>query len=101
MESEEELRSPLRPGRTGRALALMAVSILVIGVATIAYAHPDLLPVRGGQPAGPALPRVASYRLAAIVSVNPATAGVVAELTNHDFALLNTVNGGDSWTRQL
>src|ERR1700716_273272 len=43
----------------------------------------------------------ASSRLAAIDFVNPTTGWVVAELTNHDFALLNTVNGGDSWTRQL
>lgn len=100
MDSEEELRSPLRPGRTGRALALMAVSILVIGVAAIAYVKPQLMPVRGGQPTPP-LTDVASYRLAAIDFVNPTIGWVVAELTNHDFAVLNTVNGGNSWTRQL
>src|SRR5438552_18521205 len=42
MEPEEDLRTPLRAARVGRALALMAASVLVIGIATIAYAHPQL-----------------------------------------------------------
>ncbi|HEX7265572.1 MAG TPA: hypothetical protein VF383_15445, partial [Candidatus Dormibacteraeota bacterium] len=102
MDSEEELRSPVRRGRTGRALALMAASILVIGVATIAYVRPQLL--SGGDGALPAASRFtgeASYRLAGIHFISPNTGWVVAELPNHDFAVLNTVNGGGSWTRQL
>jgi photosystem II stability/assembly factor-like uncharacterized protein len=102
MEPEEDLRSSLRPGRAGRALALMAVSVLVIGIATVAYIHPQL-PHGFGTQAGAGAVHVpaGSYQLAAIDFVDTSTGWVVAELPSHDFAVLHTTDAGRSWTRQL
>ena len=102
MEPQEDLRSPLRPGRAGRAIALMAVSALAIGMATVAYIHPQLPSGFGGRSATRAVKApVASYQLAAIDFVDTSAGWVVAELPSHDFAVLHTTNAGRSWTRQL
>jgi len=102
MEPEEDLRASRRPGRAGRAIALMAVSMLVIGIATVAYIHPQLPHDFGRQaPAGPVHLPAASYQLAAIDFVDTSNGWVVAELPSHDFAVLHTANAGRSWTRQL
>ncbi len=102
MEPEEDLRSSLRPGRAGRAIALMAVSVLVIGIATVAYTHPQLPhDFRRQAAAGAVHVPVASYQLAAIDFVDTSTGWVVAELPSHDFAVVHTTNAGRSWTRQL
>jgi photosystem II stability/assembly factor-like uncharacterized protein len=83
-------------------MALMAVSVLVIGMAAVAYIHPQLPSGLSGQTAAraPKTP-AASYQLAAIDFVDPSTGWVVAELTSHAFAVLHTTNAGRSWTRQL
>jgi len=102
MEPEEDLRSPLKAHRVGRAMALMAVSLLAIGIATITYAYPQLShgPARQ-SPAASAHAGAASYQLAAIDFVNPSTGWVVVELSNHDFAVLHTADAGRTWERQL
>jgi photosystem II stability/assembly factor-like uncharacterized protein len=99
MEPDEELR-PSTPGagRIRRAIALMAVSVVAIAIATVAYAHPQSS-VGSSRPQ--AAPAVASYQLAAIDFVNPSTGWIVAELSNSDFAVLHTSDAGSSWTRQL
>src|SRR4029077_3574027 len=102
MEPEEDLRSSRRPGHAGRAIALMAVSVLVIGLATVAYIHPQLSHDFGRQAAaGPVNLPAASYRLTASDFVDTSNGWVVAELPSHDFAVLHTANAGRSWTRQL
>jgi photosystem II stability/assembly factor-like uncharacterized protein len=80
----------------------MAVSVLVIGMATVAYIHPQL-PHGFGRQAGAGAVHVpaASYQLAAIDFVDTSSGWVVAELPSHDFAVLHTANAGHSWTRQL
>jgi photosystem II stability/assembly factor-like uncharacterized protein len=102
MEPEEDLGTPPRAARVGRALALMAVSVLVIGIATIAYAHPRLSlgSDRSSQGASVSASQPA-YRLAALDFVDPSTGWVVAELASHDFAVLHTADAGRTWTRQL
>jgi len=102
MEPDEDLRSSLRPGRAGRAIALIAVSVLVIGIATVAYMHPQLPHDFGGQGvAGAVHVPAPSYQLAAIDFVDTSSGWVVAELPSHDFAVLHTTDAGRSWTRQL
>ncbi len=102
MEPEEDIRTPLRAARVGRALALMAASVVVIGIATIAYAHPQLAPGPSHQPGTGAIsPGQPAYRLAALDFVDPSTGWVVTELASHDFAVLHTTDAGRSWTRQL
>jgi len=102
MEPDEDLRSSLRPGRAGRAIALIAVSVLVIGIATVAYMHPQLPHDFGGQAvAGAVHVPAPSYQLAAIDFVDTSSGWVVAELPSHDFAVLHTTDAGRSWARQL
>jgi photosystem II stability/assembly factor-like uncharacterized protein len=80
----------------------MAISVLAIGIAGVAYAHPQLPSGFGRQAAARAVHvPAASYQLAAIDFVDTSTGWVVAELPSHDFAVLNTTNAGRSWTRQL
>ena len=100
MEPDDEVHS--RPGlaRVGRALALMALSVLAIGLATIGYAHPQLSFGLGKPPVSMALPDT-SYRLAAIDFVDASTGWVVAELPSHDFVVLHTTNAGRHWMQQL
>jgi photosystem II stability/assembly factor-like uncharacterized protein len=102
MEPEEDLRTPLRAARVGRALALMAASVLVIGIATIAYARPQLPFGSGSRPRPAAVSTgYPAYRLAAIDFVDPASGWVVVELPSHDLSVLHTADAGRSWTRQL
>ncbi|TME58924.1 MAG: hypothetical protein E6I58_00940 [Chloroflexi bacterium] len=102
MEPEEDLRRPLSPARVGRALALMAASVLVIGITTIAYAHPQLPFGSGSQPRhASASTSHPSYRLAALDFVDVSRGWVIVELASHDFAVLHTADAGRSWTRQL
>jgi len=101
MEPDEDLRpSPAAAGRIGRALALMAVSVLAIAIAAIAYVHPQP-PIGSSRPTAAAKEPVLSYQLAAIDFVNPSMGWIVAELSNRDFAVLLTNDGGTNWTRQL
>jgi photosystem II stability/assembly factor-like uncharacterized protein len=97
MEPDDDLRqSAPAAGRIGRAIALMAVSVLAIVIAAIAYMYPQ-----PSRPTAVAREAVTSYQLAAIDFVNPATGWIVAELSNNDFAVLHTTDAGTSWTRQL
>src|SRR5260370_23868407 len=100
MEPDDEVRSPLRLARVGRALALMVMSVLAIGLATLGYAHPQLSFGSGKAPGSIAL-RDTSYRLAAIDFVDASTGWVVAELPSHDFVVLHTTNAGQRWMQQL
>ncbi len=102
MEPEEDLRSPISPGRAGRALALMAASVLAIGIVTIAYSHPQFSIGAAARPSAASTSgSVATYQLAAIDFVDPTTGWVVADLPSRDFAVLHTTNAGLTWTRQL
>ncbi len=99
MEPEDGFGSARQRGRVMRAVALMAVSLLAIGIATVSFARPELPAGSGSQPAATTV-RDASYRLMAIDFVNPSTGWVLAESTL-DFAILRTVDGGRRWSREL
>ena len=102
MEPDEDLRAPLKRGRIERALALMAVSVLAIGGATITYAQPRVSFGSGSRDVSAPRPVAeADYQLAAIHFVDPSTGWVVAELPSHDFVVLHTTDAGQSWTPRL
>lgn len=99
MEPEDDFRSPLRPGRVGRALALIAVSALVLGIAAVLYARPE--PPAGSSNQSPtSIIDAAPYRLVAIDFVNPSTGWALAEDTT-TFVILRTSDAGRRWSRQL
>lgn len=79
----------------------MAVSVVTIAIATIAYAHPQSSVGSSPPQESAAQAAVFSYQLAAIDFVSPSTGWIVAELSNRDFAVLHTSDAGSSWTRQL
>jgi photosystem II stability/assembly factor-like uncharacterized protein len=99
MESEDEARALSSTSRIPRALTVIALSILAISVAGIAYVRPNLL-FDSGVPA-PAQQRPNSYQLASVDFVTPAIGWVVMERPPQDFALLRTADAGQTWTRQL
>jgi photosystem II stability/assembly factor-like uncharacterized protein len=82
-----------------RALAAIALSILAISVAGIAYVHPD--PWFQWSRKAPVDRQAASYQLAAVDFVTPSIGWVVMERTRSDFVLLRTSDAGETWTRQL
>ena len=99
MEPEEDLPS-LRPGRVGRGLVLMAISVLAIAVVAITYAHPQLSAASGSRPIAPQA-KAMSYQISTVDFVDPSTGWVVAELASHHFAVLHTTTSGASWSQQL
>jgi photosystem II stability/assembly factor-like uncharacterized protein len=86
---------PVPLARVGRAVALMAASLVAIAVGGVAYLHPSL-PVFTARPA-----LHAPYRIGAVDFVTPETGWVVADSSTGNYALLNTTDGGLTWTAQL
>jgi photosystem II stability/assembly factor-like uncharacterized protein len=102
MESEDELPSLSSASRAPRGLTLIALSILTIAVAGIAYLHPSVGFASALQPGAASTGHLpASYQVAAVDFVTPTTGWVVAELGPHDFAVLHTSDAGKIWSRQL
>ena len=102
MESEDERLSLSTTSRVPRALTLIALSILTITVAGIAYLHPSVGLWAALYPASAPTDRLpSSYQLVAVDFVTPTTGWVVAELEPHDFAVLHTTDAGETWRRQL
>jgi len=99
MEPEDDVTLALRPSHVGRALALMSVSVLALGIAALTYAHPQLSAGFAKQAATHAVEE-ASYRLVAIDFVSPSTGWVLAEDTT-TFVILHTGDSGQRWSRQL
>jgi photosystem II stability/assembly factor-like uncharacterized protein len=101
MESEDEVKSLSSPSRMRRALTMMTISVITIGVAGLAYLHPGLglsaVLHRVSGTAGAS----ASYQLAAVDFVTPTAGWVVMESAPQTFAVLHTANSGETWTRQL
>jgi photosystem II stability/assembly factor-like uncharacterized protein len=99
MESEDELQSLSSTSRSPRALTLIALSILAISVAGIAYVRPAVS-LDASTP-GPVEKPPKSFQLASVDFVTPAIGWVVMERPPQDFALLRTADAGETWTRQL
>jgi photosystem II stability/assembly factor-like uncharacterized protein len=95
--SEPDYDPPAERARVKRGLSLIVVSLLVIALTGLAYLRPssDAAPA----PRAPALP--AAYQLAAVDFVGPTTGWLAATFDSGRFAILHTMDGGHSWTRQL
>src|SRR5437868_2149980 len=98
-ELETDFDSAIPRARAGRAVALIAVSLVAIGAVGAAYVLPDLglsrssVPVAGAAQDG--------YRVSAIDFVTPDTGWLVVDFASGDFVLVHTSDGGTTWTRQI
>jgi photosystem II stability/assembly factor-like uncharacterized protein len=91
---------PVGPARARRGISLIFISLLVIGLAGLAYLHPSI-----GATASPAptvVPRVpAAYQLAAVDFVSPDAGWFAATFDSGRFALMHTTDAGNHWASQL
>lgn len=97
--AETDFESEIPRARIGRALALIAVSLLTIAATGIAYVHPSLALFGSTAPAAPALR--ADYHVTAIDFVTPRVGWVLVDFPSGDYAVIHTVDGGGTWSRQL
>jgi photosystem II stability/assembly factor-like uncharacterized protein len=96
-EPEADYDPPVEPARARRALSLIVISLLAIGLTGVVYLRPSL-----GHSSSPAAPRVpAPYQLAAVDFVSPTTGWFAASFDSGRFALMHTTDAGSHWTRQL
>jgi photosystem II stability/assembly factor-like uncharacterized protein len=95
-----ESRAPLITARARRALVIIALSILVIGVAGISYLQPRVSLSTPSSPpnAGAA---AAQLKLTAVDFATPTAGWVLMEGLSHDFVVFHTANGGEAWSKQL
>jgi photosystem II stability/assembly factor-like uncharacterized protein len=98
MESDGELASVSSTSRSRRALTLIALSVVTITAAGIAYLHPSVAP----RSALPAVDQASSSaQLVAVDFVTPQIGWAVLDLPPRNFAVLHTTDAGATWTRQL
>jgi len=96
-EPEADYDPPVEPARARRALSLIVISLLAIGLTGVVYLRPSL-----GHSSSPAAPRVpAPYQLAAVDFVSPTTGWFAATFDPGRFAVMHTTDAGVHWTRQL
>ena len=99
-----DLETDFDPGmpraRAGRAMALIAVSVVAILVTGAIYLHPTFgLSSVPAQQVGPQ-PHT-DYRVASIIFISPTSGWLVVDFPSGDFAVIHTTDGGATWTRQL
>ena len=88
---------PVESARARRALSLIVISLLAIGLTGVVYLRPSL-----GHSSSPAAPRVpAPYHLAAVDFVSPTTGWFAATFDLGRFAVMHTTDAGTHWTRQM
>jgi len=92
---DAEFDSTSSSGRVQRAVALIAISLVVILIASVVYLRPSLSAARSST-AGDA-----RYRVAAVDFVSRNVGWVVAEIGDGGVVMLHTTDGGATWARQL
>ncbi|HKC19864.1 MAG TPA: hypothetical protein VKE27_09555, partial [Candidatus Dormibacteraeota bacterium] len=99
-ELESDFTVEILPTRILRATALIAASLVAIVATAVFYVDPQVISIarHGGLAAQN---RAGANRISAIEFVTPSVGWVVADLSNGDFAVLHTSDGGVSWTHQL
>ena len=98
--SEFDIGVPLIPAHARRALVMIVLSILAIGVTGISYLQPRVT-LTAPLPRLNAGAAAAAFKLTAVDFVTPSTGWVLMEGQSHDFAVFHTANGGDAWSNQL
>jgi photosystem II stability/assembly factor-like uncharacterized protein len=98
-ELEADFDTAIPRARAGRAVALIAVSLIAIAATGVAYIHPDLSLFRGTAPPAPGVH--ADYRVSSIDFVTPETGWLLVDFPSGDYALVHTTDGGTSWTSQI
>lgn len=92
--------SPAGPARARRGISLILISLLVIGLAGLAYLHSSFGAT--ASPAPPVAPRVpAAYQLAAVDFVSPSAGWFAATFDSGRFAVMHTTDAGSHWASQL
>jgi photosystem II stability/assembly factor-like uncharacterized protein len=97
--AETDFEPEIPRARVGRALVLIAVSVITIAATGVAYVHPSLALFGTTAPAPPALRT--DYRVTAIDFVTPQVGWVLVDFPSGDYGVIHTVDAGSSWTRQL
>ena len=98
-ELETDLVAFSPRSRVARAVALIAASLVTLGVTSAVYVHPSLNLFAASAPVQSALR--GDYRVAAIDFVSPSAGWVVVDFPSGDYALIHTADGGIGWTQQL
>ena len=99
-EPEPGVESDFPRGRARRAVAIIGVALLALGITAVAYLHPSFgLTQRNAVRSIPGAS--SSYSLAAVDFVDPTTGWVVADFDDGDFQVMRTEDAGHSWTREL
>jgi photosystem II stability/assembly factor-like uncharacterized protein len=100
-DPEPWLDSPPEPARARRALALIAASLLAIGVTALAYLHPAM-PGAGTRSRPPAAAAATvEYRIAGMDFVDSSTGWVAAALDSGVLEVIHTTDAGRQWSREL
>lgn len=96
-ELETDFDAGIPRARAGRALALIAASLVAIVTAGIAFVHP----IAGvSAPALPVAGLTTDYRVSSVDFVTPSVGWLVVDFSSGDYAVIHTVDGGSSWTTQ-
>jgi photosystem II stability/assembly factor-like uncharacterized protein len=90
--------SPQR-ARARRALALIAASVVVIGLAGVGFVQPAL-PTFGSHPA-PLRAPVSTYQVASVDFVDASTGWLAVVFDSGDYMVLHTADAGRSWDPEL
>ncbi len=89
-----------RPHRRG--LAIIAASLVVIGVSTALWVRPDAALFAAKSAPAPALNTLhGDYTVSTVDFVTATTGWLVVDLPTGDYAVIRTTDGGSTWTRQL
>lgn len=99
-ELETDLDLEINAARAGRALALIAFSVVAILVTAAIYVHPTIgVGTTSTRPATP--PLEGDYKVASVDFTSQRLGWLVVDFPSGDFAVIRTTDGGATWSRQL
>lgn len=99
-EPDRDFTDEVAPARARRALAIIAASVVVIAASAVAYVRPVLF-TQSNTSIADSSATAAPYHVVAVDFVDPSTGWVVVDFASGDFAILHTIDGGYSWSREL
>ena len=96
-ELDTDFDTAIPRARAGRALALIAASLTAIVATGVVFVHPA---AGVTAPALPVAGMTTNYRVSSIDFVTPSVGWLVVDFSSGDYAVIHTVDGGATWTRQ-